>query len=295
MWIDSELGIGTRICFNIPIPRRVIEKNELPNLQDEKGDYWESLEEKARKNQLLLVLSTNPVAEEVIKQHLNGVHIQVIQDPLNLVKKINEILPNGILVDQNTISARKIFQMLHECKLEIPVICFPFPSNSGIGGNLPESVKDFLVKPISQNQLYETLLRLGDDVRKILVVDDNPAMIRFISQVVNANTKNDGRVYELLMASTGAEALHLLQKESPDAILLDLALPDISGWQILEEKERIKGIKQIPVVLISAYDRPSLKLPGGQMTMEVWTGRPLTGSELGENLRHFLKTFKPDY
>jgi CheY-like chemotaxis protein len=61
--------------------------------------------------------------------------------------------------------------------------------------------------------------------------------------------------FEYLLASTGKEAWQVILDKRPDLILLDLALPEIDGWQLLEMKlEATPDIRQIPLIIISAHD-----------------------------------------
>ena len=61
--------------------------------------------------------------------------------------------------------------------------------------------------------------------KKILVVDDDPALVRLIDQVLT------GKGYDVLKASNGQEALRVLFDQKPDLVLLDVVMPGMDGWQ----------------------------------------------------------------
>lgn len=81
---------------------------------------------------------------------------------------------------------------------------------------------------------------------KILVIDDSSTNV----VLLNAVLLQYG--YEVITAFSAKEAFRLLEKESPDLILLDLLMPEISGFDFLGEIKQKKKLKNIPVVIVSA-------------------------------------------
>lgn len=80
----------------------------------------------------------------------------------------------------------------------------------------------------------------------ILVVDDDAAILDMISQVL----LDEG--YEVLTANNGRTAIHLAVDYLPNLILLDLMMPEINGWQVIEELREYPQTLHIPVILLSA-------------------------------------------
>lgn len=83
---------------------------------------------------------------------------------------------------------------------------------------------------------------------KILVVEDNDDILNLIKIILELNN------YEIVMASGGHEALNLLKnmQELPDLILLDIMMPEISGWDVLDIMKSNKNWKKIPVIILTA-------------------------------------------
>jgi CheY-like chemotaxis protein len=81
--------------------------------------------------------------------------------------------------------------------------------------------------------------------REVLVVDDDPDILQTLALCLSTEG------YRVLMASNGKEALDLLMKERPDAILLDLMMPVMDGWQFVAELER-RGMRKAPLLILSA-------------------------------------------
>ena len=81
--------------------------------------------------------------------------------------------------------------------------------------------------------------------KRILIVDDEPDAISYISSVLEDNG------YDYLSAENGEEGLELAKKEKPDMILLDLIMPEKSGMLMFQELKRDPELGKIPVVVVS--------------------------------------------
>jgi len=85
---------------------------------------------------------------------------------------------------------------------------------------------------------------------KILIVDDDKSPLFILIDIL----QND---YQLLIAKTGEEAVKIAEKNIPDLILLDIILPDINGYQVVEKLQNINETKNIPVIFSSGLDEDS--------------------------------------
>ena len=80
----------------------------------------------------------------------------------------------------------------------------------------------------------------------VLVVEDEPAVRTLLSLVLET------RDYRVITAEDGAEALALVQTDQPDAIVLDMMLPNVDGWAVLETLGRDAQADRIPIIAMSA-------------------------------------------
>ncbi|MDE8345287.1 MAG: response regulator transcription factor [Acidocella sp.] len=110
----------------------------------------------------------------------------------------------------------------------------------------------------------------------ILVVDDEPQIHRFLTPALAAAG------YESLRAETGAEALRLAAARAPDAILLDLGLPDIDGHEVLA---RLRTFSDIPVIILSARDREAEKIRALDAGADDYVEKPFGLGELLARIR----------
>jgi two-component system, OmpR family, alkaline phosphatase synthesis response regulator PhoP len=87
----------------------------------------------------------------------------------------------------------------------------------------------------------------------VLVVDDDEAIREVIAEVL----RDEG--YDVVCAANGEQALFELKKaHHPDLVLLDLMMPVMSGWEVLEELQGSQELSQIPVVVVSAMSAPGI-------------------------------------
>ena len=83
-------------------------------------------------------------------------------------------------------------------------------------------------------------------MRPILVVDDDRAIREVVADILESAD------YRVRTASNGAEALDQIRVESPAAVLLDLMMPIMDGWEFLERCRRRQACAELPVAIMSA-------------------------------------------
>ena len=87
---------------------------------------------------------------------------------------------------------------------------------------------------------------------RVLVVDDDPN----IRKMMVAALKRDG--YNFSEAANGREALDSMRAVRPDVVVLDLMMPIMSGWDVLQEREHDASLREIPVIIVSANRAPEI-------------------------------------
>jgi CheY-like chemotaxis protein len=108
----------------------------------------------------------------------------------------------------------------------------------------------YLIKPVDRETLLSTLQEVGRDISNVLLVDDNPEVIKLFGRILTSGEKK----YRILRATSGPQALEMLRLRKPDVMILDLIMPEMSGFQVLEEKGRDPCIRDIPVLVITSRD-----------------------------------------
>ena len=92
-------------------------------------------------------------------------------------------------------------------------------------------------------------------MKKILVVDDNEDILYSIKNGLE-DTNDD---YKINTANNGIKCLEMLVEETPDLILLDLMMPNMNGWEVLETIQSNMKWRNIPIFIISSSDNPEFK------------------------------------
>lgn len=116
--------------------------------------------------------------------------------------------------------------------------------------------------------------------QRILVVDDEPQIQRFLKVALTAAG------YEAVLVGTGGEALKAVVTRSPDAIVLDLGLPDLDGKAVLRD---IRGFSKVPVVILSARDQEAEKIEALDLGADDYVEKPFGIGELMARLRTALR------
>ena len=96
-------------------------------------------------------------------------------------------------------------------------------------------------------------------VKKIMIVDDNPDIILSIKGGLEAVADD----YEIIGVESGEKCLELLETENPDLILLDIMMPEMSGWETFDKLKGNASWGKIPVVFLTARTDKVAKNAGG--------------------------------
>ena len=118
----------------------------------------------------------------------------------------------------------------------------------------------------------------------VLVVDDDPALVRALGINLRA------RGYEVHAAATGAAALHLAASHPPDAVVLDLGLPDMDGSEVIAG---LRGWTDVPILVLSAREQSRQKVAALDAGADDYVVKPFGMDELLARLRAALRRGQP--
>jgi DNA-binding response OmpR family regulator len=116
--------------------------------------------------------------------------------------------------------------------------------------------------------------------RRILVVDDEERMVRFI----RLNLEYDG--FQVAEAFNGYQAINKIRTSMPDLILLDVMLPDIDGFEVLK---LVREISQVPVIMLTAKGEEDDRVRGLEMGADDYVTKPFSPRELVSRVRAVLR------
>jgi len=117
-------------------------------------------------------------------------------------------------------------------------------------------------------------------VNRVLVVDDEPTIHRFLTPALRAND------YEVFKAENGTEALRQIASNSPDIVILDLGLPDMDGKDVIA---RVREWSDVPIIVLSARDREAEKISALDNGADDFVNKPFGVGELMARVRAALR------
>ena len=145
-------------------------------------------------------------------------------------------------------------------------------------------------RPTRPAELPASGIEPSERLGRVLVVDDEPANVELIVRRLSGNG------YETLSASNGHDAIAAAIKEQPDLILMDVMMPGLDGWQATKLLKSDPKTMHIPVVFVTARDRPEDVAAGFESGGMMYVNKPVEPIELFARVRNaiFMKRLQDD-
>ncbi|HSF82022.1 MAG TPA: GAF domain-containing protein [Anaerolineales bacterium] len=285
----SEVGVGS--TFRLTIPIRFGATLQLQTVEPDRGTETGSVEKP-----LVLVIDDNPDMIYLLKENLGEAGYQVLGalETDEGLQKARQLQPFAITLD--IMMPRKDgWQVLHELKSDprtshIPVILVTIVDKKDMGFQL--GAADYLVKPLDEKAILAALDRLpkpnGDRrSRRLLVVDDDLNVSEMVRQLLGDTP------YEIESAEDGVLALQAIRRQLPDAILLDLLMPNLDGFGLLGELSKSPQFKNIPIIVLTAKTLTTAELDLLQSSVvKVIEKNGLKKEELFQDIQHILASLE---
>lgn len=253
--INSEIGKGTTLIVRLP---RVVQDNSEKKLSPIISNP--SFQRKTSKADLkILVIEDDPVQIELMEKNLKliGYHATFAKNGEEGLKIALSDPPDVILLDILLLRMngwdvlQAIKQNPKTWNISIIMMSMLDEKNKGylMGAN------DYLVKPLNHQQIEEILSRYvlrsrleSHQLGKVLIVDDDENARLILKKALT----HYGAIIEEAM--NGTEALKLMQENKPDLVFLDLMMPVMDGFEVLEKMRASKELYHIPVIINTAKE-----------------------------------------
>ncbi|OGR88528.1 MAG: hypothetical protein A3A86_05425 [Elusimicrobia bacterium RIFCSPLOWO2_01_FULL_60_11] len=244
--VKSSPGNGSRFSVHLPVkePAGVLEAG-VTGLRDG------AIEKDPAAQKLVLSIDDDPEVLRLLRDNLLGTGFKVVgaQNGDEGIALAKQLKPFAITLDI-LMPHRDGWSVLQALKSDpgtqsIPVIIVSIIENKTLGYSL--GVSDYLLKPFDRKDLIERFRRLEfTQDKKVLVVDDDDGLNLLLQTML----RKEG--YQVLSASGGGEAIQTIEREHPHIVLLDLMMPGVSGFEVLESIAANPALEDVEVVIVTA-------------------------------------------
>jgi CheY-like chemotaxis protein/anti-sigma regulatory factor (Ser/Thr protein kinase) len=247
IWVESEPGKGSVFHFTVlsamAKPKRAVSTIPPPIPA-------------AGRKPLVLVVDDEAPARELLLSYLEpaGYATVIATSGSEALEKARNLRPDAITLNMLTPS-KNGWEVLFELKSSpetshIPVVIVSVVDKRKMGFAL--GACEYLLKPVDRELLIRVLRsNVGPPEKateRILIAEDDETTLQFLSQSLQ------GEGYDVLLARNGREAEEILSSRPVSALLLDLAMPEVDGFEVLHFVHQRSELREIPVFVLTGKE-----------------------------------------
>jgi PAS domain S-box-containing protein len=235
--VESATGAGSTFYFTLPAFRGKSEADITHG------------------NKIILAIDDDPQVVSLYERYLQpqGYQVVALSDPSRAVERVRQLKPYAVTLDI-MMPGYDGWRVLNELKSDastrdIPVIVCSIVEEHEKGFSL--GAADYLVKPILEDDILNALDRLNIDgsIREVLIIDDDPNDLRLMGRMLSEH----GR-YQPTLVEGGRNGWESILVRMPHAVVLDLFMPEMDGFTIIEKMRSNEKLRDVPVVVVSGGD-----------------------------------------
>ncbi len=241
LWLESEVGVGSTFYAEIPVVYRgesahSEEAAELPTPEFHRAP--------------VLIIEDDPPTASLFESYLRHSEFQpiVVRDAAQAEVWIKRHEPVAVLADIY-IGNDPIWGFISGVRGSLPSLPLIITSAHDEGQQaIAKGASVFLLKPISRDVLLRELRQFTAQtgLRRLLIVDDNEVSRYIVRELL------DRPWLEVAEAANGTEAIRLIRQNCPDAVILDLLMPDMSGIEVLQQLRQEYSTQMLPVLIYTS-------------------------------------------
>jgi CheY-like chemotaxis protein len=242
--VTSSLGEGS--IFAMTLPAIVSERMPEERPRPDRPSFPLGQEP------VILAIDDDPHVRELVERHLSreGVRVVTAATGPEGIQLARELHPTAITLDVMmpdmdgwaVLSALKADPQLSD----IPVIMLTIAEERRLGYAL--GVSDYLTKPLDRSRLIDVLRKYYREDPVVLVVEDDPDT----RELLRRTLEREG--WRVIEAENGRIGLSKLEQQTPIAIVLDLMMPEVDGFEFIDELRLTPAWRMIPVVVLTARE-----------------------------------------
>ncbi|MGA7415702.1 MAG: PAS domain S-box protein [Bryobacteraceae bacterium] len=238
IWVESEPGRGSSFQFTLPA-----------------GPKMGGTTDEARRAPLVLVAEPEAGARELLAGYLGpqGYRTETASTPAEMMRKARQLKPDAIALDVAIVQGgwRALHSLLAAPETaEIPVVVMSSMDEADSAISLGAAA--FLVKPVKKEVFLSTIRKYVEpspgQVTRILAVDDEPESLSLVQEVLSQGG------YVPILARSGREALETLARTDVDLVIIDLIMPEMSGFELILRIKENSRLESLPLVVLTAHD-----------------------------------------
>ena len=241
---SGEEGAGSTFHFSLPAMKSDVQPEKLKLLAPD---------------QTVLLFAEEAGSGEQMRDYLTrqgfGVKLVLTDENTDWSSQLLKSPPGAVILEQG-IATRRGWEFLKLLKdnpstQDVPVWFYALDGARGSGSVLE---LNYLTKPMDRLELTRALDRQGlregasQRPKTILIVDDDPGSLEMHARIVTMWSAG----CRILKATNGREALAVIQETHPDLVLLDLMMPELDGFGVLEAMRSDERSRSIPVLVLTA-------------------------------------------
>jgi len=250
--VESEPGKGSVFTIHMPVravPQTQEVESHVLDVASANGDA---------ELPLVLIVEDDPPASELLARQLQraGFRTAIVRNGKDVVSKARQLKPAAITLDillPGLDGWEVLTRLKHdETTSSIPVIVISVVDNPDLGIAL--GAVDYFVKPVPAKELISRLRRFNFGTNgtrpktQILVVDDERANREWLTEIL------EPAGFGVIPAIGGREAIELARSRHPDLVLLDLLMPEVSGFDVVEALRSERATSKTPIMVLTAKD-----------------------------------------
>ena len=246
--VQSEVGKGSRFTFTLLAADSKSEVHPVAKMA-----RTSLITTPTRLLPLVLIVDDEAPARELLASYLEPEYrVAMAASGAEALTKAQQLRPDAITLDvlmpgsngfETLVALRKNIETAN-----IPVIILSIVDQKQVGFAL--GAADYLIKPVRKPALLETIRKHapspGDDDSAILLVDDDPRTLEWLQETLRSVG------YETQGVHSGMRALEVLANKVVGAILLDLLMPGMDGFQVIRHVRSEPALRELPIVVMTA-------------------------------------------